>query len=430
MSAPRHAAIGFALFTLAIDALGIGLIIPIVPALVRELSGGDAADASGWMGVLVASFAATQFLAAPVLGALSDRFGRRPVILLSVAGLGANYVVLALAPSIGWLFLGRLMAGATSANISATTAYIADLTPPEKRAARFGLVGATFGLGFVLGPALGGLLGAYGLRMPFEVAAGLAGANALFGLAMLPESLPPERRRPFAWLRANPVGSLGTLVADPVTARLAAAWCFTWFGLGALQSVFVLYTGLVLGWGTAENGTALAVSGLGSALVQGVLIRRVIVWLGERRTFLAGCLFSAAGYATFAAAGHGWMVYAGMGLLAFGALNTPSLRAMISRRAGPERQGEMQGALAALQSLISVGAPVLGASLFGAFARPGAAVHFPGAPMLLAALAYLAAAAVAATLTPAALETELSPASAPPAAPTAPDAAPAHGPAP
>ena len=386
--AGRQASVGFVLATLAIDALGFGIVVPVVPNLVVQLSHEPPSAASIWVGALLAAFSAMQFLCAPLLGALSDRFGRRPVLLMSLSGVGLNYLMLAWAPSLGWLFVGRLIAGATAANVSAATAYIADVTPPALRAQRFGLVGAMFGLGFVLGPAVGGVLGAYGLRLPFFVAAGLAAVNVLYGLFVLPESLAVERRRAFQWGRANPVGMLHVVVADRAYLRLAAAWCCAWFALGALQSSFVLANEVRLGWGPAGNGAALAAVGVGSALVQGLLVRRIVPAMGERRAALLGYVLAAAAYVLFAFAVRGWIVYAGIAVQAFGAISGPAVQAMVSARAGPDRQGELQGALASLQGLTAIGSPLIAGWLFGVFTGAGAAIHFPGAPFLLAAATY------------------------------------------
>ena len=389
--AKRSASVGFILATLATDALGFGIVVPIVPDLVRLLAHQSTSGASIWVGALLAVFSVTQFIAAPVLGGLSDRFGRRPVLLLSLSGVCANYLMLAWAPSLGWLFAGRLIAGATSANVSAATAYIADVTPPQRRVQRFGLVGAMFGLGFVLGPALGGVLGSYGLRLPFLAAAALAFCNALYGLLVLPESLPRERRRPFQWRRANPVGSLAVVLSNKVFIRLGMAWCCAWFALGALQSSFVLSNNLRFGWGTRENGFALAAVGVTQALVQGLVVRRVVPWLGERRAALSGYVFAASAYAAFALAPAGWAIYLGVVLQSFGAISGPAVQAMVSAGAGPDRQGETQGALASLQGLTAIVSPLAAGWLFGAFTGPAAPVYFPGAPFLMSVLTYLAA---------------------------------------
>ena len=386
--------IGFVLATLTIDALGFGLVVPVVPGLVVHLSQLSPSAASIWVGALLAAFAAMQFLCSPLLGALSDRFGRRPVLLLSVSGMGINYLLLAWAPTLGWLFLGRVIAGATAASASAATAYIADVTPPEQRAQRFGLVGATFGAGFVMGPALGGVLGAYGLRLPFLAAAALAGANLVYGLVALPESLPPERRRALSWRRANPIGLLPALRADRDTARLALVWCCAWFAIGSLQSTFVLANQLRLGWGPRGNGLALAVIGVGSAVVQGFLVRRVVRRLGERRTALLGYGFAMAAYACLSAAVLPVLVFAGLVLQSMGAISGPAVQAMVSSRTPADRQGEMQGALSSLQGLTAIVSPLFAGWLFGVFTGPHAPVWFPGAPFLAAAASYAVALAV------------------------------------
>ena len=387
----RQARVGFVLATLGIDALGFGIVVPIVPNLVVQLSHLPPSAASFWVGALLAAFSAMQFLCAPLLGALSDRFGRRPVLLVSLSGVCFNYLMLAWAPTLEWLFVGRLIAGATASNVSAATAYIADVTPPQLRAQRFGLVGAMFGLGFVLGPALGGFLGDFGLRLPFLAAAALAGLNVLYGLFVLPESLPPERRRAFAWRRANPVGTLGAITADRDYMRLALAWCCAWFALGAFQSSFVLANDLRLGWGPRQNGAALAGVGVGSALVQGLIVRRLIPRLGERRAALLGYAFAACASLLLAFAYQGWILYAAIAVQALGAISGPAVQAMVSARAGPDRQGEVQGALASLQGLTAIVSPLMGGWLFGVFAPRG----LPGAPFLVSVLTYgLAFAAV------------------------------------
>jgi DHA1 family tetracycline resistance protein-like MFS transporter len=384
------ASVVFILLTLALDAMGIGIVIPIVPALVRQLSGLESGAAAHWTGALIATYAAAQFVAAPVLGGLSDRYGRRPVIILSLVGTAANYLLLAVAPSLAWLFLGRLLAGGTAANISAANAYIADVTPPELRASRFGLVGATFGAGFVFGPAIGGVLGAIDLRLPFLVAAVLALANATYGAVVLPESLPTERRRRFSWKRANPVGSLHTLAADRSVGWMALSWCCTWVGLGALQSCFVLSMGLRFGWGPRENGWALATVGLSQALTQALLVRPVIRWVGERRAAFGGFVFSALSFLMFGLANEGWMIYAAAIVEALGAVSTPAMRSLMSARAGPNRQGEMQGGLSSVEGLTAIVSPVLAGAIF-AWATAAGGADWGGAPFLLGTAAYVAA---------------------------------------
>ena len=385
---PHSASVRFILITLVIDALGFGLVVPIVPSLVLKLSGLAVSGASQWVGLLLAAFAVMQLICAPVLGGLSDRFGRRPILLLSLGGSCANYLLLAWAPSLTWLFVGRLIAGATAANASTATAYIADVTPPAKRAGQFGLVGAMFGIGFVVGPALGGLLGSYGLRTPFLVAAILAGCNVLYGLFVLPESLPPARRRPFDWRHANPMGSLHLVMADRNLGRLAIAWGCIWFALGALQSTFVLANQIRFGWGTEDNGMALALAGLGSAVVQGLLVRRIVPALGERRAAMIGGVIVACGYACMALAPFGWVVLLGIVLQSIGAITSPAIQGMVSAEASADRQGETQGALSSVQGLTAVASPLVASLVFSTFTGPAAAVLLPGAPFLVSVLAY------------------------------------------
>jgi DHA1 family tetracycline resistance protein-like MFS transporter len=384
----RRAAVAFVLVTLGIDALGIGIVIPILPELVRRLAGTSAADASFAVGASVAMFAGAQLFASPVLGGLSDRYGRRPVLMLSIAGIAANYLLLAWAPSLPWLYLGRLLGGATSANVSASSAYIADVTPPEQRARRFGLIGAAFSFGFVVGPALGGWLGAIDLRLPFLASAALAGCNLLYGLFVLPESLPPERRRPFAWRGANAVGALRLLAADRVLRRLGLAWACMWFGMGTLQTVFVLYTGVRFGWGPPQNGITLALLGVSGAVVQIFLVKRAVARFGERRTAMLGHAASAAAYTALGLAPAAW-IYPLAALNALGQLANPSVRALISNHAGPERQGQTMGALSTVEGITAIAAPLVASVVFSVAARPG--VWLPGAPFLIAAAVFLVA---------------------------------------
>ena len=388
----RQAAVVFVLVTLALDALGIGLVIPIVPRLVEELTGRPPSTAVLALGPLVATFALAQLIAAPILGGLSDRFGRRPIILGSVAGIGLNYLLLAWAPTLAWLYVGRVVAGATSANFACASAYIADVSTPAERGRQFGLVGATFSFGFVIGPALGGVLGDINLRLPFLVAAALAGANVLYGLFVLPESLPRERRQPFAWRGANPVSAMRMLLADAVLSRLALAWAGLWFGLNTLQATFVLSNGYRFGWTGTQNGLALGLVGITGAVVQGLLVRRAIARFGERRSAMIGFSISSVAYALIATATAGWVIYLGIMLQAFGAIANPSVRALVSARAGPEHQGRAMGALSVVEGLTSVTVPLLAAFLFYSFSGEHPALHLPGAPFLAGALVYVGAA--------------------------------------
>ena len=389
----RPASIWLVLATVALDALGFGIVVPIVPQLVMTLEHVPAAQTSLWIGGLLAAFSIMQFLCAPLLGGLSDRFGRRPVLLAALVGMVLNYLLLAWAPNVIWLFLGRVIAGATAASYSTATAYIADVTSAEQRASRFGLVGAMFGLGFVVGPALGGLLGSYDLRFPFLFAAGLATVNVVFAALVLPESLAAEFRRPLSWARSNPIGSIRVLGKDATWRRLAVAWCATWFGLGVLQSVFVLANGLRLGFNEWQNGLALTAIGVGSALVQGLLVQRIVPALGERRAALVGFSLTAAAYVCLALAGSLPFLALALALQSLGAISGPAVQSLLSVKAGANEQGQLQGALASVQGLTAIIAPLAGSAVFRLFATPGQAFYFPGAPYLLGTAACLLAVA-------------------------------------
>ena len=387
----RRASVTFVLVTLGLDALGVGIIAPIVPGLVQHLAHLPPERAAPWVGALIAAYASVQFFVAPLLGELSDRFGRRPVILASVFGLGCDYLLLTMAPNLWWLFAGRVVAGATSANVAAATAYIADVSPREDRPRLFGLVGATFGAGFVVGPALGGFLGEYGIRLPFVAAAALSLANLGFGLFVLPESLSLQNRRPMTWARANPFKLLAVVAHDPNLRRLAVAWSCTWIGLGAVQSSLVLFTGYRFGWGPQLNGVVLAGVGLSQAVVEGFLLRHVNGRFGERKTAVMGYVAGAAGYGVLAIAMAGWTIIPAVALIALGGLATPSVRAMVSGQGGIDNQGEMQGLLTAVEGITAVVAPLLTAGLFYAFTSNSLPVSFPGAPFAFAASSALLA---------------------------------------
>ncbi|MQP64476.1 MFS transporter [Niveispirillum sp. SYP-B3756] len=362
----RQAGIPFILVTIFLDVLTFGLVIPVVPSLVRHFSADDA-HAAWWMGMMVASFSIMQFLFAPVLGALSDRFGRRPVILASVAGAAIDQLFMVFAPGLVWLLAARLIAGVTAANITAANAYIADISTAENRAKNFGLVGAAFGLGFIAGPALGGLLGEIHLRLPFMVAAGLAGLNFLYGLFVLPESLAPANRRPFSWRRANPVGSLAALFKHPAVLGLAATRTCSVLAMGMLQTIWVLYTTKLFKWGELENGLSLAALGLATAVVQGVLISRIVRRLGEARTVLLGLTVEALAYLGYGMAGSGALFVGAILIHALAGISSPAIQSVVTRSVGANEQGAVQGAFASVQSVTFIFAPLIGAELYGLF---------------------------------------------------------------
>nr|AHB82049.1 MFS transporter [Sorangium cellulosum] len=385
MSFRRNASILFILITLLLDTLGVGLLIPILPRLVGAFTGDDVSAASHYYGAFVAVYAAMQFVFAPILGALSDRFGRRLVILTSLLGATLDYLLLAFAPSLAWLFVGRVLAGITGASFSAASAYIADVSPPEKRAQSFGLMGAAFGIGFIVGPAVGGLLGSVHQRLPFLVAAGLNLLNFLYGLLVLPESLPPEHRRAFSLRRANPLASLRNLGRHALILGLVGTLVCNSMAQHILESVWALYTEQRFGWSALDVGVSLALVGLGNAIVLGGLVRVLVPRLGERLSLVAGLGVSAAGLMVYGLADRSWLMYALMLPFALGGIAGPAAQALISREVGPSEQGELQGSLASLQSLTAIIAPLVGTSLFAYFAPQTARLHLPGAPFFAAA---------------------------------------------
>jgi DHA1 family tetracycline resistance protein-like MFS transporter len=384
----RRPALGFVFVTLVLDILGIGLIIPITPRLVESFQGTGVADASKTYGMLVALYSLMQFVGAPILGSLSDRFGRRPVILLSLLGSGLDYFLLAFAPSLGWFFVGRIISGLTGANFAAANAYIADITPPEKRAANFGLIGAAFGLGFILGPAVGGVLGDVGLRVPFLVAGVMTLLNTLYGWFVLPESLAPENRRAFSWGRSNPIGALLHLKKHPMVLGLAGTYFLLYFAHQVLPSTWVLYTSYRYHWTVSQTGVSLAIVGLMAAIVQGGLTRIIVGRIGERKAAIIGLAVGALAYAGYGLATEGWMIYAILVFGSLGGITGPSVQALISRNVGADEQGGVQGSLASLSSISGILGPPVAAALFARFvgSAPGAAFFFSAALTVLALL--------------------------------------------
>ena len=382
----RKPALGFIFITVVLDILGIGLVIPILPKLVEQLAGGDISHGARAYGILAALYSLMQFVFAPVLGSLSDRFGRRPVILVSLLGSALDYLLLAWAPTLPWFFLARVVSGITGANFAAATAYIADISPPEKRAANFGIIGAAFGAGFVFGPAVGGVLGDIELRVPFLVASGLTLLNWLYGLVVLPESLPVERRRAFSWRRANPVGALLALRNHPVVFGLAGTILLIDLAHQALPATWVLYTTHRYGWSATQVGLSLAVVGITAAIVQGGLTRVFVARFGERRTALFGMTIAVITYIGYGTVPQGWMIYPVLIFGALGMVTAPSLRGLISRNVGADEQGGVQGTLASLASVAGIMGPPIATGLFGYFIRPEAAVNLPGAAFYFSSL--------------------------------------------
>ncbi len=386
MASSRKAAISFIFITLLIDVTGLGLIIPVMPTLIEHLTGGGISDASRWGGWLTFAYAIMQFLFAPVLGNLSDRYGRRPVLLFSLLGFGVDYIFLSFAPTIGWLFLGRLIAGITGASFTTASAYIADISTPENRAQNFGMIGAAFGLGFIIGPVIGGLLGEYGPRVPFLAAAGLSLLNALYGFFVLPESLPKEARRKFEWRRANPAGSLMQIRKYPAIGGLVFSLVLVYIASHAVHSNWTFFTIEKFGWTEKVIGYSLGLIGLLTAAVQGGLIRWVNPRLGNEKSVYLGLSLYSLGLLLFAFASQSWMMFAFLVPYCLGGIAGPALQSIIAGQVPSNGQGEMQGALTSLISATSIIGPPLMTNLFAYFTQPAAPVYFAGAPFLLGAL--------------------------------------------
>ena len=379
------AALGFIFVTILVDMIGFGIIIPVMPNLIMELGHTDVSNASTWGMWMIAVYSAMQFLFAPVLGNLSDRYGRRPILLFSLFGFGIDYLFLAFAPSLGWLFVGRVIAGITGASFTTASAYIADISTPEKRAQNFGLMGAAFGLGFIIGPMLGGLLGGFGLRVPFLVAAGLTLLNWLYGFFVIPESLSKENRRKFEWKRANPAGSLKQLAKYPAIIGLVVALVLLFIASHAVQSNWNFYTIEKFGWQPKQIGISLLVVGVSVAVVQGALIRVTIPKLGQARSIYWGFLLYGIGMVLFGMATEGWMMYAITIIYCLGGIAQPALQGVISSQVPANEQGELQGGLTSLMSVTAIIGPIIMMGLFAKFTGKNAPIHMPGAPFYLGA---------------------------------------------
>ena len=382
----RKSSVLFIFAVVLIDVIGFGLIIPVVPRLVMELTGEGLSRAAVYGGLLWFAYAITQFFCAPILGNISDRVGRRPVLLLSLGALGVDYLIMGFAPTITWLFVGRTLAGIAGASFIPAYAYLADITPPEKRAQNFGIVGAAFGLGFIIGPAVGGFLGTLGPRVPFFTAAGLAFANVTWGALILPESLAKDKRRPFDFRRANPLGALMHVRKYPLVPVVAAAIFFWQLAQQAFPSTWSFYTMYRFNWNEAGVGMSLAFVGVIMAISQGYLTRVLIPRFRERRSAAAGMVMAVVAYTGFAFATQGWMMYAWMVCWLLAGLVYPSLNAVMSQQVPSNAQGELQGAVACLYSLASVIGPPMMTHLFGYFSSDKSSVHFPGAAFLTAAI--------------------------------------------
>jgi len=398
MLRPSRAAFAFIFTTVTLDMLALGIIIPVLPKLVVEFEGGDVAHAARIVGLFGFVWAAAQFLASPVVGALSDRHGRRPVVLLSNFGLGIDYLVMALAPSVAWLFAGRMVSGVTSSSYSTASAYIADVTPPDERAAKFGMLGAAFGLGFVVGPAVGGILGDINLRLPFWVAGGLSLTNAAYGYFILPESLPPEKRARVPWHMANPLGSLSFLRAHPELLAMGATFFLYYIAHEVYPTLFVLYGDYRYGWSARQLGLTLALFGVGSMITSAFLIGPIVKRIGERNALLVGLSLGALSAMVIALAYTGTLFLISIPIASLGGLTSPALMAIASRKASDREQGRLQGALGSLQGIAMMTAPILLSQIFAvAIQRGGPA--YAGTPFAFVALVMLLALLLAARAT-------------------------------
>lgn len=389
--AGKHA-VTFIFITVLIDMIGFGLIIPVMPQLIGELTALEANDAAVLGAWLMASYAVMQFFFAPIVGGLSDRFGRKPVLLAALAGFTVDYIIMGFAPEFWMLLVGRILAGVFGASYSTANAFIADITPPEQRAGRFGMIGAAFGIGFILGPLIGGLLGdEWGPRAPFFAAAALAGCNLVYGLLVLPETLKPENRRRFELKRANPLGSLLQMRQYPAVLVLMGAIFLMMLGHAVYPAIWSYYTTFKFAWGPKEIGLSLMAVGLSTAIVQGGLTRVLVPRLGEWRAIALSLSLAACAYAAYAFLTQGWMVYLVVGFGAFAAIGQPALQGVMSRLVPPNAQGELQGAMTSMQSLSMIVGPLAMSRVFSHFSGETAPVNFPGAPFLMAAALTLVA---------------------------------------
>jgi DHA1 family tetracycline resistance protein-like MFS transporter len=383
-------ALTFVFITLLIDVIGISIIIPVMPTLIEQLIHGDVSVAAKYNGWLMLTYALMQFVFSPVLGGLSDRYGRRPILLISLLGLGIDYVFLAMAPSIAWLFIGRAIAGIAGASFTTASAYIADVSTPEKRAQNFGLIGVAFGVGFILGPVIGGIASDWGPRAPFWLSAGLSMVNFLYGFFVFPESLAKENRRAFNWKRANAVGSLLQLRKYPVVSGMVISLTLVYIAAHAVQSTWSFFTIFKFGWSEKIVGYSLGLVGLLIAVVQGGLIRVAIPKLGKENAVLVGLALYAIGMFLFSFANQSWMMFAILIPYCLGGIAGPALQGIISGEVAANEQGELQGGLTALMSVTSIIGPLLMNNLFSYFSSKNAPVYFPGAPFLLGGLLMIA----------------------------------------
>ncbi len=377
---------GFIFFTALMDVISLGIMVPVLPNLVKELSGGDLAHATRVTGLFATAWGVMQFAMSPIQGMLSDRYGRRPVLLISIMGLTLDYLMMALAPTLGWLFVGRIINGITSASFSTAGAYIADVSKPEERAKNFGLIGSAFGIGFIIGPALGGFLGRHDLRLPFYVSAGLGALNWIYGYFLLPESLPPERRlKRFDWGKANPVGSLRLLGARPSLLTLAGVLLLYDLAHNVFPSIFVLYVGHRFGWSALQAGVMMMAVGGVNVVAQLALIGPAVAKLGERGALRLGLVAGILGFSIYALAPTAQVFWVGVVVFGFASLIPPGLQGLMTRRVGPSEQGQLQGANSAIMGLTAIVGPQIFTGVFAWSVSGGLSLGFPGLAIFVAA---------------------------------------------
>jgi DHA1 family tetracycline resistance protein-like MFS transporter len=386
--AARSAGLLFIFITVLLDVVGIGIVIPVMPRLVGEIVGGDLSQAATTFGLIASTYTLLQFLCAPALGAYSDQVGRKPVLLVSLLLTAVAYALTAMAPNLAWLIAARALAGTAGGSLTVATTYIADVSPPEQRAQNFGLVGAAFGIGFILGPAVGGLLGGMGLRMPFYAAGAVALLNFLYGAFAVPESHKLENRVPFRWQKANPIAGFALLRGRAMLGGLALALIWMRLAQSGLETTWVLFTTYRFNWTVGQNGASLAVVGICAAIVQGGLIRRLMPVLGERRAVTLGLVISILAFIGYGAATQGWMMYAILALGSFGGIAGPAVQGLISKAVSPQEQGRVQGTVTSLMSLVGIVAPLIGTHLFARFHGPGALAEIPGITFFSGALLF------------------------------------------
>jgi len=391
----RKAATGFIFFTVLLDVIGFGIIIPVFPKLITQLTNANMSTVAQWGGLLSFAYAVMQFLFAPILGNLSDQYGRRPVLLFALLGFGLDYIFMAFAPTIAWLFVGRIISGIAGSSITTASAYMADISTDKNRAQNFGLIGAAFGIGFIIGPVMSGILGQYGTKVPFIVSACLALLNALYGYFVLPESLTKDHRRKFDWKRANPIGSLKQLKKYPSIGGLIGSLLLIYIASHAVQSTWVYFNMEKFNWSESLIGYSLGMVGLLVAIVQGGLIRYINPRLGNERSVYIGLGLYSLGLLLFAFASESWMMFVFLIPYCLGGIAGPALQSIISGNVPRNEQGELQGALTSLISVTTIIGPILMTFLFSFFTKPVAAIHFAGAPFLLGAILMLGSALIA-----------------------------------